>query len=220
MKIYTAKTETSATKKIVVDDMFLTKDLPTTAGSKMLDGYMSLFDAEALTRLYSKGYELGGKADVGEFAFDLIGETSYNGACTANGKLTFASAEILKAGEAMATLNMDVNGSVRRAAAQNGLVSVKPTYGTVSRFGIVPVACSGETVSVMSKTADGCREILEAIAGHDDKDGTSLPSSTCEQVKSATAIKKVAILSSMAKSADAEVAAKLDAMKEIVKKYV
>ena len=79
MKIYTAKTEVSATKKIVVDDMFLTKNLPTTAGSKMLDGYKSLFDAEAITRLQNNGYAILGKADVGEFAIDVIGENSYNG---------------------------------------------------------------------------------------------------------------------------------------------
>ena len=161
MKIYTSKVDTDSARVVVADDMFLTKDMPTAAGSKMLDGYMSLFDAEVLTRLSDKGYVLGGKADVGEFAFDLIGETSYNGAVISDGKLTTASAEILKAGEAMATLNMDVNGSTRRAAAQNGLVSIKPTYGTVSRYGTVPVACSGETVSVTSTTADSCREILE-----------------------------------------------------------
>lgn len=213
MKIYTTKKDVSSARVVVADDMFLTKDMPTAAGSKMLDGYMSLFEAEALTRLSGKGYELGGKADVGEFAFDLIGETSYNGACVTDGKLTSASAEILKAGEAMATLNMDVNGSVRRAAAQNRLVSVKPTYGTVSRYGTVPVACSGETVSVTSKTADGCREILEAIAGHDDKDGTSLPEASCAQVKNAPAVRRVALLTSMTKGADAEVLAKLDAFK-------
>lgn len=213
MKIYTTKKDVSSTRVVVSDDMFLTKDMPTAAGSKMLDGYMSLFEAEVLTRLSDKGYELGGKADVGEFAFDLMGETSYNGACVADDKITSASAEILKAGEAMATLNMDVNGSVRRAAAQNGLVSVKPTYGTVSRYGTVPVACSGETVSVMSKTADGCREILEAIAGHDDKDGTSLPEASCVQVKSAPAVRRVALLTSMTKGADAEVLAKLNAFK-------
>lgn len=213
MKIYTTKKDVASAKLIVADDMFLTKDMPTAAGSKMLDGYMSLFEAEVLTRLCDKGYALGGKADVGEFAFDLIGETSYNGACVADGKLISASAAILNADEAMATLNMDVNGSVRRAAAQSGLVSVKPTYGTVSRFGTVPVACSGETVSVMSKTADGCREILDAIAGHDDKDGTSLPESTCAQVKSAPAVRRVALLTSMTKGADAEVMAKLEAFK-------
>ena len=213
MKMYTAKKDLTSANVIVADDMFLTKDMPTTAGSKMLDGYMSLFEAEVLTRLFEKGYALGGKANVGEFAFDLMGESSYNGACVADGKLVSASAEILCANEAVATLNMDVNGAPRRAAAQSGLVSVKPTYGTVSRFGVVPVACSGETVSVMSKTADGCREILEAIAGHDDKDGTSLPGAACDKVKEAPAITKVAILSSMTKGADADVLAKIDAMK-------
>lgn len=213
MKIYTSKVDTASARVVVADDMFLTKDMPTAAGSKMLDGYMSLFDAEVLTRLSDKGYALGGKADVGEFAFDLIGETSYNGAVISDGKLTTASAEILKAGEAMATLNMDVNGSTRRAAAQNGLVSIKPTYGTVSRYGTVPVACSGETVSVTSTTADSCREILDAIAGHDDKDGTSLPTASCEKVKSSPAIRRIAIITSMTKGADADVLAKLDSVK-------
>ena len=213
MKIYTTKKDVASARVIVADDMFLTKDMPTAAGSKMLDGYMSLFEAEVLTRLSDKGYALGSKADVGEFAFDLMGETSYNGACVADGKLTTAAAEILKAGDAMATLNMDINGTPRRAAAQNRLISVKPTYGTVSRYGTVPVACSGETVSVTSTTADGCREILEAIAGHDDKDGTSLPEASCAQVKSAPAVRRVALLTSMTKGADAEVLAKLDALK-------
>ena len=213
MKIYTTKKDVTSARVIVADDMFLTKDMPTAAGSKMLDGYMSLFEAEVLTRLSDKGYALGSKADVGEFAFDLMGETSYNGACVADSKLTTAAAEILKAGDAMATLNMDINGTPRRAAAQNRLISVKPTYGTVSRYGTVPVACSGETVSVTSTTAYGCREILEAIAGHDDKDGTSLPEASCEQVKSAPAVRRVALLTSMTKGADAEVLAKLDALK-------
>ena len=80
MKLYTAKVETAADRLIVADDMMLTKGLPTAAGSRMLDGYQSLFEAEVLTRLSAKGYTLGGKADVGEFAIDLVGETSYNGA--------------------------------------------------------------------------------------------------------------------------------------------
>ena len=195
MKIYTAKTETSATKKIVVDDMFLTKDLPTTAGSKMLDGYKSLFDAEAITRLQNNGFAISGKADVGEFAFDVIGETSYNGFKSVN-----ACAEILNGEDVYATLNLDVNGYPRRVASQNGLISIKPTYGTVSRFGTIPVACSGETVSVISKTTENLKEVLYSIVGHDDKDGTSHSESVCKQVvenSSELNFKKVAILKSM-----------------------
>ena len=85
-------------KKIVADDMILTKDLPTTAGSKMLDGYVSLLEAEALTRLNKAGYALCGKADVGEFAIDLVGETSHGGAWISDGKLVSPAAQIVKAG--------------------------------------------------------------------------------------------------------------------------
>ena len=166
MKTYTAKIDVTGDKKFIVDDMFLTKDMPTTAGSKMLDGYMSLFEAEVITRLKESGYELCGKADVGEFAFDLLGESSYNGKICDGNVLLNASAEILKNGEADFSINLDVNGYVRRSAAQNNLVSIKPTYGTVSRFGTIPVACSGETVSVMAKTADTLGDVLSKIKGN------------------------------------------------------
>ena len=210
--MYTVKIDTNSAKTVVVDDMILTKDYPTTAGSKMLDGFMSLFDAEVLTRLINAGYTLGGKTKVGEFSVDLLGETFYKGGCEKDGKLVSASAEILKADEAVASVGMDINGSVRRAAAQNDLISIKPTYGTVSRYGTVPVACSGETVSVMAKTVEDCFDALSAIAGHDDKDGTSLPEEKCALVKEGYAdaeIKKIAVLNSF--TADDEVMAKLDA---------
>ena len=210
MKLYTAKIETSAEKKIIADDMILTKETPTTAGSKMLDGYVSLFEAEVLTRLANAGYGLSGKADVGEFAFDLIGETSYNGANIVDGKLVNAASQIVAAKEAYAAISLDVNGSVRRAAAQSGLVSVKPTYGTVSRYGTVPVACSGETVSVTARCPECCREILGVIAGHDDKDGTSLPEEVIATTKEAKEIRKVAIISDFLACVNDDVKAKFD----------
>ena len=196
-------------KRIVVDDMLLTTDAPTTAGSKMLDGYMSLLEAEALTRAKAAGYTLGGKADVGEFSFDLLGETSYRGAIVQNGVLKNASAEIVASGDAIAALCLDVNGTPRRAAAQYALVSVKPTYGRVSRYGTIPVACSGETVSVLAKTAGDCRALLDAIAGHDDKDGTSLPEELCNKASEAAPVRRLALLKNL--KADAAVTAKLDA---------
>lgn len=216
MKTYTTKKEITSERKIVLDDMLLTKEMPTAAGSRMLGGYMSLFDAEVLSRLNSAGYELCGKSDVGEFAIDLVGETSYNGANVENGVLKNAAAEIIKSGDAIAAITLDVNGSVRRAAAQSGLVSVKATYGTVSRYGTIPVACSGETVSVMAKTADNCADILDVISGHDDKDGTSLSDELCAKLKkgtTSTVAKKVAILKSMTKGIDDSVAEKLEFFK-------
>ncbi|MBR5328694.1 MAG: hypothetical protein IKV45_00645 [Firmicutes bacterium] len=216
MKTYTAKIENAATPAIVADDMFLTTDMATAAGSKMLDNYMSLFEAEVLTRAKAAGYTVAGKADVGEFAIDLLGETSYNGMEEAT--LKNAAAEIVKAGEAEAAIVFDVNGSVRRAAAQYDLISIKPTYGTVSRFGTIPVACSGETVSVLAANTADAQKLLDAIAGHDAKDGTSLSDDVCAQIKSdadVAAVKKVAILSSMVKAADADVAAKIEDAKAV-----
>ena len=213
MKAYTVKNNVSSDKIIVLDDMILTKELPTAAGSKMLDGYVSLFESEALTRATEAGYVLGGKADVGEFSIDLLGETSKNGALTVDGTIKNAAAEIVKSGEALAVLCLDVNGSVRRAAAQNGLISVKPTYGTVSRFGTIPVVCSGETVSVLAGKTDDCRSLLDVIAGHDDKDGTSHPDAACAALKKnadPAPLRRVAVISSMEKGITDDLKAKLD----------
>ena len=213
MKPYTVKINTASERVIVADDMILTREIPTAAGSKMLSGYVSLLESEALSRLLENGYVLGGKADVGEFAFDLMGESSVNGACVKDGKLSLAAAEILLANEAYAALTMDVNGSVRRAAAQTGLVSLKPTYGTVSRYGTVPVACSGETVSILAASAKACAELFGVVAGHDDKDGTSLAAETIAAATAATDKKarRVAVLRSMTEGLDETAADALNA---------
>ncbi len=214
MNAYTVKKDVSSDRVIVADDMLLTSDMPTTAGSRMLEGYMSLFEAEVLTRAKAADYALGGKTHVGEFSFDLLGETSYKGALVADGAIKNGAAEAVASGDAMAALCLDVNGAPRRAAAQSGLVSVKPTYGTVSRFGTVPVACSGETVSVLAASTETCRELLDVIAGHDDKDGTSLGDELCAALKkeaSHAPLKRVALLSSMTETIDGEVKKSLDA---------
>ena len=108
------------TKNIVVDDMFLTTDMPTSAGSKMLDGYQSLIDAEALTKVLAAGYTLTAKTPAGEFAIDILGETAVSGAWINNGILKNATAQMLLWGDAMGALCLDVNGYPRRAAAQTG----------------------------------------------------------------------------------------------------
>lgn len=206
--MYNVKLDCSAAKKVIADDMILTKGVATTAGSKMLEGFMSLFTSEALVRLEEKGYGLVGKAKVGEFGFDLLGETAVNGALTADGVLKLAAAEAVLANEADVALTMDINGSVRRAAAQTGLVSVKPTYGTVSRYGTIPVACSGETVSLLAKNVAEVKDALAAVVGHDDKDGTSLPDSM--YVTDAATPKRIAVLTDMLANVNADVKAKID----------
>ena len=201
--------------KIVIDDMFLTVGTPTTAGSKMLEGYNSLFEAEVLTRLNAAGYTITGKAKVGEFGVDLLGETSYFGADYENDTLQYPAAVQVKSGEAEAAVVLDVNGAPRRGAAQNNLATLKPTYGMVSRYGIIPVACSGETVSVVAANAADCREVFAAMAGHDAKDGTSLPESMVDAGKAAVTKKnKVAVLSSMLKGTSEEVQAQIAAVSE------
>ena len=217
--MYLVKKDVASKNAVVLDDMILTKDMPTTAGSKMLDGYMSLFDATVVEKLQTAGFEIAGKANVGEFAIDVMGETSHYGASKdEKGNLSLASAEIVKSGDVKAAIQLDVNGAPRRAAAVNGLVFVKPTYGTVSRFGIVPVACSGECVGVMAKTAEDCEAVLDAISGYDAKDGTSLPEDMIEETDS---IKKVAVVTAFDGSIDADVKADIDAfVKELEAKGV
>lgn len=213
MSIYMTKQEAAADKAVVFDDMFLTVDMPTTAGSKMLEGYKSLFEAEVLTRLKAAGYAVAGKTKVGEFGADLLGETCYFGAEYENETLQYPAALAVNSGDAKVAVVLDVNGAPRRGAAQAGLVALKPTYGRVSRFGTIPVACSGETVSVIAKNAADCREVFAAMAGHDSKDGTALPEAMVEAGKAAVTKKnKVVVVTSMLKDADEAVQGKIAAV--------
>ena len=170
-------------KKILLDDMLLTKELPTSAGSKMLDGYKSPFDSAVFEKLTAKGYEIAGKAPVGEFGIDLVGETNYNGS------------KAYQLGDADAMVSFDVNGAPRRVAAQNDIVFIKPTYGIVSRYGTVAIACSGECVGVMAKSAKECADVLGALVGKDERDGTMQSTEVCESAVAAKKeIKKVALV--------------------------
>lgn len=217
MEIYTKKLLQTSKQNVVVDDMFLTIDIPTTAGSKMLDEYKSLFECEVITRLKNNNYTLGGKVSVGEFAIDLVGETFYKGTLEKDGKLLNACTEALKQDDVLAGISFDVNGAIRRACAQNNLICIKPTYGIVSRYGTISVACSGETISVVAKKSDDCKKVLDAISGHDDRDGTSLPEELCNQAKNSLAkVKKIALLKSMTKNINKDIQLKIDSFCKIL----
>ena len=212
MKIYLAKSAAAGAQSVALDDMILTKALPTTAGSKILDGYMSLFDATVVEKLETAGYSVAGKLNVGEFAFDVMGESSYYGAVkNADGAYVSASAAALDEGDIAAVVTLDVNGTPRRSAAQSGKVFIKPTYGTVSRYGTVPVACSGETVGVMANTAEDAKTVLTAIAGYDCKDGTMHPQSKIDAALRDAKPQKIAFLTGF--DTDEAVSAKLSAFK-------
>lgn len=163
---------------IAVDDMLLVKDFPAQAGSRMLEGFKPLFTAEAVTRLEEKGYVIAGKTQVGEFGLDLVGEFSYYG--KQEGKLKGAAASLVAENKVKAALGVDMTGAPRRAAALTGVDFLKPTYGTVSRYGIISCAASGEQVGVYAGDVSGIKEIMEVISGHDDKDGTSLKATDAE----------------------------------------
>lgn len=204
---------------IAVDDTILVKGTPATAGSKMLENFTPLFSAEAVERLEKAGYGISGKTNVGEFGLDLLGETSYFGEVKDGENLAGAAAELVKKGEVKAALSVDLNGSPRHAAAVSGVDFIKPTYGTVSRYGIISCAASGEQVGVTAKNAEDVKEILSVIAGHDSKDGTSLPEDKYEySVDENVSGMKMALVKELYDSASDEVKAKIDAYAENLKK--
>ena len=205
MKYYATKV--SPKGNIAVDDTILVKDVVSTAGSKILDGFKPLFSAEVVTRLENKGYEVSGKTNVGEFGLDLVGEFSYY--APQEGKLAGAAATLVANGEVEAALGVDMNGATRRAAALAGVDFLKPTYGTVSRYGVISCAASGEQVGVYAKNAEKVAEIMGVIAGHDDKDGTSLKGETYDYSITDVKGKKVAINKYLLDKADDATKAKV-----------
>lgn len=199
MKYYATKINDKG--NIAVDDTILVKDISCTAGSRILEGFKPLFSAEAVTRLEDKGYVISGKAHVGEFGLDLCGEFSYYS--EKEDTLKGASAELVKNSEVKAALGVDMNGAPRRAAALSKVCFLKPTYGTVSRYGVVSTAASGEQLGVYAKDVETVKEVMETIAGYDQKDGTSLKDKTYDYTCNADVkAKKVCIVKELLEKAD------------------
>ncbi len=216
MKYYSTKFSEKGT--IAVDDSILVKGELSCSGSHILEGYKPLFSAESVERLVKKGYEISGKTNVGEFTLDLVGEFSYYNVLDENETLKGAAAELVKSGQVKAALGVDMNGATRRAAALSGVNFLKPTYGTVSRYGIISCAASGEQLGVYAKDCDKVAEIMSVIAGHDEKDGTSLRDEnyiydTNLDVKGA----KVCIVKELFDKADDSTKAKITAYAESLK---
>ena len=201
---------------IAVDDMILIKDVEAKAGSRMLEGYKPLFTAEAVKRLEDKGYVIAGKTNVGEFGLDLVGEFSYYG--KQEGELKGAAASLVADGKVKAALGVDMNGSPSRAAALSGVDFLKPTYGTVSRYGIISTAASGEQLGVYANDVAGIKEVMEVIAGHDEKDGTSLKCASYDYNTDADVKgEKVAIVKEVLEKADEETQKRVAAFAEKLK---
>ncbi len=209
MKYYAAKLKGKG--NIAVDDTILVKDVESTAGSRILEGFKSLFSAEAVVRLEEAGYEISGKTHVGEFGLDLVGEFSYY--AEKESELKGAAAELVAKGEVKAALGVDMNGATRRAAALSGVDFLKATYGTVSRYGVISCAASGEQIGVYAADTDGIKEVMGVIAGHDEKDGTSLRDKKYEYRNDKdVSLMKVCVVKELLEKAD-------DATKASVKAY-
>jgi aspartyl-tRNA(Asn)/glutamyl-tRNA(Gln) amidotransferase subunit A len=161
-------------------DSLSTRGIPTTCSSKILENYKPFYDCTAISRLKSTGAVLLGKTNMDEFGMGSSTENS--GFFTTRnpwnldyvpGGSSGGSAAAVAAGLAPFTLGEDTGGSVRMPAGFCGITGLKTTYGRVSRYGLIPLVSSFDTIGPMARSAYDIALVLEAIAGHDPKDGTS-----------------------------------------------
>ena len=162
-------------------DIFVTRDMPTTAGSRMLPGYMSPFDATVVSQLAQAGVVNLGKLNCDEFAMGGANENSAYGVARnpwdtsrIPGGSSGASAVAVSARLVAATTGTDTGGSIRQPAALCGFTGLKPTYGVVSRYGMIAFASSLDQGGPMARSAEDCALLLNAMAGFDERDSTSL----------------------------------------------
>ncbi|WP_066734720.1 Asp-tRNA(Asn)/Glu-tRNA(Gln) amidotransferase subunit GatA [Cupriavidus sp. D384] len=162
-------------------DVFVTRGWKSTAGSKMLASYESPFDATVVERLGAAGMVTLGKTNMDEFAMGSSNENSYQGAVRnpwdtnrVPGGSSGGSAAAVAAGLAPAATGTDTGGSIRQPASFSGITGIKPTYGRVSRYGMIAFASSLDQGGPMAHTAEDCAMLLNGMAGFDPKDSTSL----------------------------------------------
>ena len=166
---------------IAVKDILAQKDIPTTAGSKILEGWRPPYDSTVVAKLKAAGVVILGKTNMDEFAMGSSTENSAYGTTQNPWDLTRTpggssggSAAAVAGFEAPLAIGTDTGGSIRQPAALTGIVGVKPTYGGVSRYGVIAYSSSLDQVGPFARTVLDTALLHEAIAGHDERDSTSI----------------------------------------------
>jgi aspartyl-tRNA(Asn)/glutamyl-tRNA(Gln) amidotransferase subunit A len=166
---------------LIHKDIFCTEGVRTSCGSRMLDNFIAPYDATVVTRLKAAGTVMLGKANMDEFAMGSSNETSYYGpvknpwnTAKVPGGSSGGSAAATAARLAPFATGTDTGGSIRQPAALTGITGVKPTYGRVSRYGMIAFASSLDQAGVFARTAADAAAVLQVMAGFDPKDSTSV----------------------------------------------
>lgn len=166
-EFFVSKYNVNADNAFALDDNIMVRGGLTTAGSKMLHNFISPLQATVVDKLLDAGMELAGKTKLDEFAVPVIAEEAYDVLSGAVGAVSESACKV--------ALCNDVSGKIRRQAPENGLYYIHPTYGTVSRFGLIPAVSSMDQIGIVCRDIDAGFNILGMIAGHDEKDITTFP---------------------------------------------
>ncbi|MFZ4816697.1 MAG: Asp-tRNA(Asn)/Glu-tRNA(Gln) amidotransferase subunit GatA [Phototrophicaceae bacterium] len=165
-----------------IKDVLSTKGIETTCASNILRGYVPVFDATAVARLKAAGALILGKLNMDEFAMGSSNENSAFGLCRnpwdidrVPGGSSGGSGVAVAAGLCAGALGTDTGGSVRLPASYCGITAMKPSYGRVSRWGLIAYGSSLDSIGTMGRTVEDTARLLQVIAGHDPKDSTSMP---------------------------------------------
>jgi aspartyl-tRNA(Asn)/glutamyl-tRNA(Gln) amidotransferase subunit A len=204
---------------IALKDNLCVTGMPTTCGSKILEGWRPPYTATVVERLLAAGAVPVGKTNLDEFAMGSSTENSAYGptrnpldVARVPGGSSGGSAAAVAAQMSAVSLGSDTGGSIRQPAALCGIVGVKPTYGLVSRYGLIAFASSLDQIGPFSRTVADAATVLEVIAGHDPLDSTSLPEPAprlVQHLDDGVAGKRIALVRELLEGADADVAAQV-----------